>query len=101
MVTPWSWMSCRAVSGSNRPSGMTSFTPAIIPTTRLLWQPDTWNSGRGQEADGLAAAGRRATAASGSAIAVAIVLKIVFWRLATMLRWVEMAPLGRPVVPDV
>ena len=26
---------------------------------------------------------------------------IVFWRLAIMLRWVEMAPFGRPVVPDV
>ena len=26
---------------------------------------------------------------------------IVFWRLAIMLRCVEMAPLGRPVVPDV
>ena len=45
MVTPSSWMSCRAWSGSKRPSGMTSFTPAIIPTTRLLWQPETWNSG--------------------------------------------------------
>ena len=38
-------MSCSAVSGSKRPSGMTSFTPASIPTTRLQWQPDTWNSG--------------------------------------------------------
>ena len=34
-------------------------------------------------------------------MAVAIVLKSVFCRLAIMLRWVEMAPFGRPVVPLV
>ena len=28
-------------------------------------------------------------------------VKNVFWRLATMLRWVLTAPLGRPVVPLV
>ena len=47
-----------------------------------------------------------AAPASGSApppltIPPATAPNIVFWRLAIMLRWVEMAPLGRPVVPDV
>ena len=78
----------------------------MSPTTRLEWQPDTWNSGEvsrdtvwaGRPAPTLA---RPAGASAAAAIALLMVLKIVFWRLAIMLRWVEMAPLGRPVVPLV
>jgi hypothetical protein len=79
---------------------MTSLTPAIIPTTRLLWQPDTWKSGEVRRPTVCPPPPLRA-ATSGSSMAWAMLLNSVFWRLATMFRWVEMAPLGRPVVPDV
>ena len=45
IITPSSWISSNAWIGSNRPTGITSRMPAIIPTTRVEWQPDTWNSG--------------------------------------------------------
>ena len=65
----------------------------------MEWQPDTWNSGDVNSETFWPAP------ASGSAapptIPPATAPYIVFWRLAIMLRWVEMAPLGRPVVPDV
>ena len=98
-VTRCSWISPSASSGVKRPSGMISFRPARRPTTRVEWQPDTWKRGEVN----------RATfwppPPSGMAppplIAPATAPYMVFCRLATMLRWVEMAPLGRPVVPDV
>ena len=51
--------------------------------------------------DGLAAGAGVGRRRRRSTIAPATALYIVFWRLAIMFRWVEMAPLGRPVVPDV
>ncbi len=82
-----------------RPSGITSLSPASKPTTRVEWQPDTWNRGEvNKETFCPAPASGRAPP---PAIEPATALNIVFWRLAIMLRWVEMAPFGRPVVPDV
>ena len=98
-VTLCSWMSCSATSGVKRPSGITSLRPASSPTTRVEWQPDTWNSGEvNSETFWPPPPSGRAPP---PAIEPATALYIVFWRLATMLRWVEMAPFGRPVVPDV
>ena len=98
-VTPCSWMSSRAVSGVKRPSGITSLSPASSPTTSVEWQPDTWNSGDVNRATFCPPppSGR----APPPAIEPATAPYIVFCRLAIMLRWVEMAPFGRPVVPDV
>ena len=58
--------------------------------------------GRGEQRDRLAAP-RRRRAARGAATAIdpALIENTVFCRLAIMLRWVEMAPFGLPVVPDV
>ena len=55
---------------------------------------------------GEAGTGAEAVAGSGGgptlgSIELITVLHTVFWRLAIMLRCVEMAPFGRPVVPDV
>jgi hypothetical protein len=99
-VTPSSSINRRALSGSNRPSGITSLMPARVPTTRLEWQPDTWN--RGEVSSAVVRAPIAApSAVSGNAMPMAIVLNSVFCRLATMLRCVDTAPLGRPVVPLV
>ncbi len=38
-------MASNAASGVNRPARITNRIPAIIPTTRPEWQPDTWNRG--------------------------------------------------------
>ena len=79
---------------------MTSFSPASRPTTRVEWQPDTWNSGD-VNSETFCPAGPGSGSAEPPTIPPATAPYIVFWRLAIMLRWVEMAPFGRPVVPDV
>ena len=88
-------------TGSNRPSGITSLTPASRPTTRLEWQPDTWNSGDVSSDTVGAPLDASADPASGLAMAPAMVENSVFCRLAIIDRCVDMAPLGFPVVPDV
>ena len=42
-----------------------------------------------------------AAAAAAASICPAVSTNTVFWRLAIMFRWVEIAPFGFPVVPDV
>mgnify|MGYP003379051265 CR=1 FL=1 len=55
MVTCSSWMSANAASGVKRPSIITSFSPPSRPTTKVEWQPDTWNNGEVKSAVGGAA----------------------------------------------
>ncbi len=98
-VTRCSWISSSARSGVNRPSGITSLRPASIPTTRVEWHPDTWKSGEVNSDTFWPAPG--SGRAPPPVIDPATASYMVFWRLAIMLRWVEMAPFGRPVVPEV
>ncbi len=75
--------------------------PASRPTTRLEWQPDTWNSGDVSSDTVWPVPLGSTLAPPGLAMAPAIELYMVFCRLASIDRWVEMAPFGFPVVPDV
>lgn len=102
MLTRSRSISSRASSGVNLPGTITSRRPPSSPTTSVEWHPDTWNSGEVNSAavwppvDSAAGSPRRS-----STVALAVSRNTVFCRLATMPRWVEMAPLGRPVVPEV
>ena len=87
---------------------MTTRTPPKSPTTRFEWQPDTWKSGEVSRehdwtgsASGAAASWPDSASGAASRMLPATVLNTVFWRLAMTPRWVEMAPLGLPVVPLV
>ena len=72
-----------------------------MPTTRPEWQPETWNRGEvNSDTVWSVASPSSALPASGSSIDAATVLKTVFCRLAIMFRWVDMIPLGFPVVPE-
>jgi hypothetical protein len=77
---------------------MTISTPASIPTTRPEWQPETWNSG---EVSSETVRPEPSRGELPPAMAPATVVYRVFWRLAIIDRWVEIAPFDRPVVPDV
>ena len=101
-----SWISSSARSGVNRPSTMTSRTPPMSPTTIVEWQPDTWKRGEVNRATIWLLPAPGATPSdempsSARTALSAIDRNTVFCRLATMDRWVLMAPLERPVVPDV
>ena len=105
IVTPSRSIVASAASGSNLPSGMTSLMPPIIPTTSVEWQPATWNKGDVNSETCWVTAGGASTPSSAATAAwyapVALSRNTVFCRLATIERWVLIAPLGRPVVPDV
>ena len=69
-----------------------------MPTTSVEWQPDTWKSGEVNSETVWESS--PVGIAPPPVIEPATLLKIVFWRLAIMFRWVDMIPLGLPVVPD-
>ena len=95
MVTPSSSISSSAVSGSNRPSIMMSRSPARRPTTRVEWQPETWNSGD-VNSETFWPLGVDGISSSPVTMAPYTLVKNVFCMLAIMLRWVLTAPFGRP-----
>ena len=83
-------MTRSAVIWSRTASGATSRTTRVRPPTAMLFSaqllPPTWKSGM-------------ATMFTQSAVKAKAAEAAAVW--ASRLRWVSMAPLGKPVVPEV
>ena len=84
------------MAGSNFPMGQTLPAPVAIGVTLELCRPEMWNMGntarRGRVVPDVDVPTDAAWAAP---------RKVTTWTKATMLRWLSMAALGWPVVPEV
>ena len=89
-------MSSHTTSGSNRPTVQTDFTPLTASAMAAVCRPDTWKSG-------LVTSWHARGAPSGGGLS--IIIRRPWKKLspssAPTLRWVLIAPFGRPVVPLV
>ena len=86
-VTPSRRTSSRVSTGSKR-SDRTPVAPCHATDPRAAFNPKTWNSGS-------------TSRTTSSAVTAGGSIWLPCSRLASSARWLSIAPLGRPLVPDV